>query len=248
MSLKRVNHEDTKTQRGNHFAESGKLGQLSMFPSCLRGQKMKLADAYKLAEKIKGVLAPMCEKIEIAGSIRRARKHVNDVDIVLLPKSGSDAARELRAILRKCAVIKDGEQNVVVRSKCGQQIDVRFAHGEIRDLLTVTPSNWGAQLLCWTGSKEHNIYLNQCASKMGLMLRAGHALVANAGTPEEKTIASATEEEIFKALGLDWIPPVQREIVSRSGFGVPSLNNPKPETRNPEQSPDWSAAFATQDP
>lgn len=195
---------------------------------------MKLHDAYKLAEKIKGILAPCCERIEIAGSIRRARPEVNDIDIVLLPR-GSDAADELRAILRKCAVVKDGPQNVVVRAKTGEQIDVRFAHGEIKNLFDITPSNWGAQLLCWTGSKEHNIYLNECAQKMGLMLRAGHALVAHPDTPQEKVIASATEEEIFKALGLPFIPPVQREV-------------PRSEFRVPSSEPDWSAAFSTQEP
>lgn len=227
---------------------------------------MILHDAYKLAEKIKGVLAPFCERIEIAGSIRRARPVVNDIDIVLLPLPGS-AAEELRAILRKCAVVKDGPQNMVVRSKCGQQIDVRFAHGEIRDLLTTTPSNWGAQLLCWTGSQEHNIYLNQCAQKMGLMLRAGHALVAPGGSGraatgddsqresphQEKIIASATEEEIFKALGLDWIPPVARErsaAVSQTSRSQPLGAAAAGENTQPRsgEDPDWSTAFSTQDP
>jgi DNA polymerase (family 10) len=173
---------------------------------------LKLRDARVLAEKIQSVLAPFClpDRCEIAGSIRRARPEVNDIDVVCIVQPGRLAALIERVSARN-EIVKNGEQNLVARTKDGVQVDLRFAHNGIPDLLAPAPSNWGAQLLCWTGSKEHNVWLNERARAQGLMLRAGHALVAEPDTRKEKIIASATEEEIFQCLGLEWIAPVQRE-------------------------------------
>lgn len=196
---------------------------------------MKLHEAYPLAERIKRVLAPHCDKIEIAGSIRRARDHVNDIDIVLLPHAGNDAAEELRRLLRKCPVVKDGRQMMVVRSKEGIQIDVWFAHHGAGDMFERTPSNWGTLLLCRTGSMEHNIWLAQRAQAMDLKWETSRGLVANPGTVKEKIIASETEEEIFQCLGLEFIPPALRERqVSREA--------PK---EAKEKGPDWAESFST---
>jgi DNA polymerase (family X) len=196
---------------------------------------MKLHEAYSLAEKIKRLLAPMCERIEIAGSIRRARPEVNDIDFVLQPRS-NDAAEELRAILRKCPVVRDGRQFMEVRSKEGVIVDVWFAHGGAGDMFERVPSNFGSLLLCRTGSKEHNVWLCERARAMEMKWETSRGLVAHPETVKEKIVASATEEEIFAALGLPFIPPVEREKKSQAQSPTSTV-----------EATDWSQAFATVD-
>ena len=197
---------------------------------------MKVRDAMLLAEKIRDVLIPFCEpeRCAIAGSIRRARPEVNDVDLVVQPR-GLEAAAALRAVLRKCPVVKEGPHYMVVRSKCGFPIDVWFAHGGTSDLLTSEPGNWGSLLLCRTGSKEHNIVLAQKARTMEMKWETSRGLVLNPDTARAKVIASATEEEIFQCLGMEFVPPAFREaqgLVPRRAEG------------GEEEKTDWGETFA----
>lgn len=159
----------------------------------------------KLAEKILVELMPFCERAEVAGSIRRARDWVNDIDLVLQPKAGKGLAL-LDRCQRSAALVKSGPQNAVLRLANGVQLDLWIAHGELPDLLAPQPTNWGAKLLCYTGSKEHNIYLNKVAQEMGLHIVAGHGVYRG-----ENLIASATEHEFFAALNLPFIKPEDRE-------------------------------------
>jgi len=193
---------------------------------------MKLHDAIKLAERIKGVLAPFCERIEIAGSIRRARPHVNDIDLVVLPKDETG----LRATLRKCPVVTDGKQMMVVKSREGIQIDVWFAHNGTGDMFAQEPSNWGSLLLCRTGSKEHNVHLCQLAQKLGLKWETSRGLVKTEdGGQRTEVIASLTEEEIFRALGMEFVPPAMRERQRTEGGGLKT------------EGPVWADSFSTQE-
>jgi len=179
---------------------------------------MKLREAYLLAARIKGELEPMCERIEIAGSIRRARPEVNDIDLVLLPKPGMHGAIRKRC-LRRCHLVTDGEQNLIVRlptngtPASGFQVDLFFARGREQDLLGSTPGNWGSILLCRTGSKEHNIWIAERARSLGLQWQTYKGIFGPSvlDGPTDKLMASETEEEIFKALNLELIPPVMRE-------------------------------------
>jgi DNA polymerase (family X) len=183
---------------------------------------MNLRDAYKLAHAIREQLAPFCEpdRCEVVGSIRRAREHVNDIDLALIPKPGQMQAIKDRC-LKRAALVKDGEEIFIIRLKDGTQLDLYFAHGETRDLVAATPTNWGSVLLCRTGSKEHNVYICQRCHELGLkwetmrgivVTEAGRALLPQ--SPDQspgKLIASATEEDIFAALNLEFIPPAMRE-------------------------------------
>ncbi|HXG49095.1 MAG TPA: hypothetical protein VNO52_15835 [Methylomirabilota bacterium] len=186
---------------------------------------MDLRAAYDLSLRIKAELAPFCEQIEVVGSIRRARPHVNDIDIVVLPKPGAREALLARATART-TVISSGPDIAMLRLKSGAQLDLYFARGREPDLLDTQPSNWGSIVLCRTGSKAHNIFLAQRAQEMGLKWETMRGIVvAEAGQrgsgpsgqrsaldlPVGKVIASETEEEIFSALNLEWIPPVCRE-------------------------------------
>ncbi len=171
---------------------------------------MKAFDAYNLAEKIKGQLAPMCERIEIAGSLRRGRADVNDIDLVILPKAGQLAAIKARCEL-KCRRVRDGDQNYIVMLRLpGQQefqLDIFFARAAECDLLQKKPGNWGTLLLCRTGSKEHNIFIVEHAKTRGFTWHPYEGVKDGDGY----VIASETEEEIFDMLALKFVPPANRE-------------------------------------
>ena len=171
---------------------------------------MKLARAIVIGLKISEQLAPLCERIEIAGSIRRARPEVGDLDLVILPKPGQLAAVKARCA-QKCESVRDGEQNCIYRLELSDrtqlQIDIFFARPAISDLLQTAPGNFGTLFLCRTGSKEHNIYLVEHAKWLGLRWNPYRGVIDGQGN----VLASESEEDIFKALDLPWIKPEDRE-------------------------------------
>jgi DNA polymerase (family 10) len=172
---------------------------------------LALDKAEKLAAKIVAALAPYCERIEIAGSIRRRRPLVNDIDIVCLPKPG-DVAPLRERVLTQTSPITEGKEVILTRLKNGVQLDLWLAHQPKKDLFTTTPTNFGSLLLCRTGSKEHNIWLVEHAKRLGLSWNPHHGVF---GTCPRRGVnaclASATEEEIFAVLKLDFVPPERRE-------------------------------------
>jgi DNA polymerase (family 10) len=176
---------------------------------------MNLARAKKLAARIVAELEPFCDRIEIAGSIRRERPEVNDIDLVLIPKPGAKDK-----ILNRCAhklhIVTGGRRpdlsNVtfVSGSAAPFQLDLFFAHDEIIDLVSTKPTNWGAVLLCRTGSMQHNIQLCNYAITRGLKFAPYRGVIDR----NNEIIASATEEEIYGALGLVWRHPRDREVLN----------------------------------
>lgn len=172
-----------------------------------------LATAEKIALKIQGVLEPFCVKIAIAGSIRRRRPQVNDIDLVLIPKPGLDKDLRDRCKQNALRVQTDAPQTLVVflnYPPCGfegLQLDVWIARPAEFDLLETRPSNFGALLITRTGSKEHNIKLVEHAKKLGLRWHPYQGVLDSNG----RCLASNTEEEIFHSLQLPYIPPERRE-------------------------------------
>lgn len=168
---------------------------------------LPLDQADKLAQRIAEQLLPFCEPglCAVAGSIRRRRPFVNDIDLVVLPKTGQLLALKARCKLAT-EVIKDGEQNMIVRLKNGVQLDVFIAHGEHRDLLETKPTNFGALLLNRTGSTQHNVWLIEHAKSLGLTWNPYHGVFDG-----DRLLAGATEADIFRALRLDFIEPERRE-------------------------------------
>ena len=164
---------------------------------------MKLFAAEKIARKIVEELRPFAERIEIAGSIRRGCGEVNDIDLVIVPRD--QAALRSRVLWRSTA-IQDGPQNLLTRLANGFQLDIFFAHGGKRDLLDSVPSNWGSVLLCRTGPKEFNIKLCQAAAALGLKWETYNGVTMEGGY----VLASATEEEIFAALQMEYVKPEDR--------------------------------------
>jgi DNA polymerase (family 10) len=175
----------------------------------------KLTFAQRLGEKIAAELQPYCERLEIAGSIRRRREFVNDIDIVAQPKEGQLHALRER-FKRNSRVVTDGDQSMIVvlppfthhgSRITDLQLDLWIARRPEADLLQTKPGNFGSLLLCRTGSKEHNIWLCQRAESLGLRWNPYAGVFDGHGN----CLAWESEEAIFRALNLDFIPPEKRE-------------------------------------
>lgn len=165
---------------------------------------MNLERADKLAAQAVNILQPYCDRIEIAGSIRRRRPVVNDIDLVVLAKD-PDAVKQ--RCLVSCTPQTNGRENFACITKHGIRIDIFFAQYPKIDLFFKVPGTWGTILLFWTGSTEHNIYLVEHAKKLGLKWNPYAGVIDQ----DMNIIAAETEEEIFTALKLEFIEPERRE-------------------------------------
>ncbi len=159
----------------------------------------KLAD--QLVEHL--LTVPGVEKVTPAGSLRRGRDTVGDLDILVTgPACSADETRQKIAehLLRfpgLMDVIAQGENKLSFRHRNGMQVDVRF----------LPPESFGAAMQYFTGSKAHNVALRQRALKMGFTLNE----YSLAELETEKPVAGRSEEEIYAKLKLDFIPPELRE-------------------------------------
>jgi DNA polymerase (family 10) len=165
-----------------------------------RAGRFLLSFAERAAEELVEYLSavPGVEKVTPAGSLRRAKETVGDLDLLV---TGHGAA----AALEKFVVHPRAQE---VQGKGPNKASIKFGlEGLQVDLRALATASYGAALLYFTGSKEHNIVLRSRAQKMGLTLNE----YALARLDDESPVASATEEEIYGVLGLDWIPPELRE-------------------------------------
>jgi len=136
-------------------------------------------------------------QIEVAGSYRRRRETIGDLDIVVTSE-GKDSATVMNRFVaygEVADVISKGETRATVKLRGGLQVDLR----------AVEPDAYGAALLYFTGSKAHNIELRKIAQEKAYKLNE-YGLFK--GT---RRAAGKTEQEIYTKLGLDWIPPELRE-------------------------------------
>jgi DNA polymerase (family X) len=157
--------------------------------------------AEKIAEHLKDY--PGVERAIPAGSLRRGRETVGDLDILVTgPACSSDDDREklIEHIIKfpgLMEIIARGENKVSFRLRGGMQVDVRF----------LPPESFGAAMQYFTGSKGHNVALRQRALKLGYTLNE----YSLAKLDDQQVIAGKSEEEIYAALKLDYIPPEMRE-------------------------------------
>jgi len=153
---------------------------------------MELEVAQKIATEVIKRLSPYCQKIEVAGSIRRRKAIVHDIDIVLIPSDAWNLESEVLALARPFKPKLSGEK--LKRFDCNNaQVDLYYA----------SPETWSTLLLIRTGSKENNIRLCSRAKELGWHLAAsGDGLFNEKGD----RIAGDSELSIYNALGL----PFQR--------------------------------------
>ena len=157
--------------------------------------------AERLAEHLKRIKG--IDTVIPAGSLRRGRETVGDLDVLVTgPCCVDDNQRTalIEEIVRFPGiheVLAKGDNKVSFKLRNGLQVDVR----------TLSPDSYGAGLQYFTGSKSHSVALRQRALKMGLTLNE----YGLSRLKDEKCVASKTEEDIYRTLQLDWIPPELRE-------------------------------------
>ncbi|OGX40578.1 MAG: DNA polymerase III, partial [Omnitrophica WOR_2 bacterium RIFCSPHIGHO2_02_FULL_68_15] len=149
-------------------------------------ERMPLGTALALARELVAYLGAGSSVREVvpAGSLRRRQETIGDLDL-------------LAVSTKPAQVQQHGPTKSSIRTPSGLQVDLRV----------VAPAAFGAALVYFTGSKEHNVKIRGLANRLGLT-------VNEYGVFKEKTgrrVAGKTEEEVYKALGLPWIPPELRE-------------------------------------
>ena len=153
------------------------------------------------------------ERLEVAGSLRRMRETVKDVDILVTstdPKRVIDTLTSLPSVIE---VIARGDTKASVRHQDGLQVDLRV----------VEPEAFGSALQYFTGSQSHNVRVRELAKRRGLT-------ISEYGVFEEKSgrrVAGGTEEDVYATVGLPWIPAELREnageIDAARNGGLPEL-------------------------
>ena len=165
-----------------------------------RSARLPLAIALPAAEEVMRQLRTCAavESIAAAGSIRRWKETTGDIDILVAstqPTSVIDAFTQLAVVKR---VLGAGDTRASIVTVADVQIDLRV----------VPPESIGAALQYFTGSKEHNVKLRALAVRKGLKVNEYGVFPAD---DDATNLASRTEEEVYAALGLPWIPPELRE-------------------------------------
>jgi DNA polymerase (family 10) len=150
---------------------------------------------------------PQVRRIEGAGSWRRGRETVGDLDFVVDSDDSTAVMDRLHAWKETSAVLLRGDTKTSVRGPKGVQIDLRVVeHG-----------SYGAALQYFTGSKEHNVRLRSLARDRGLTINEyGVYEIVPGGKDDARpargaVVAGAAEEDVYAAVGLSWVPPELRE-------------------------------------
>jgi len=190
--------------------DAGKLAKLAGFgpklvaslteavaPAATPARRYTLAEAAAEAEPLAAYLrnVPGVERVEIAGSYRRGRETVGDIDILATASKGNKAVQRFVAYERAEAVLAEGGTRAAIRLKGGLQVDLRV----------VAREEFGAALYYFTGSKAHNIAVRAIAVKKKLKINEYGVFRG------EKRVAGDTEESVFAAADLPYIPPELRE-------------------------------------
>jgi DNA polymerase (family X) len=171
-----------------------------------QGRERVLLDvAMRTATAMVGALSavPGCQRCQYAGSLRRMRETIGDVDILA---AADDSAPLMAAFTQRpevAAVIASGPTKTSVRTAAGLQVDLRV----------VPLDAWGAALQYFTGSTAHNVAVRQIAVRRKLKLSEYGLFEAEKGAGEAggRLIVSRTEEEVYARLDLAWVPPPMRE-------------------------------------
>ncbi len=177
--------------------------------------RMPIGKALALARSLADTLTAHggVNQIEVAGSVRRMKETVGDIDILVTSTAPSRVIGTFITLPSAQEVLAHGDTKASIRHQEGIQVDLRV----------VEPEAFGAALQYFTGSKDHNVRVREIASHKGLK-------VSEYGVFEEKSgkrIAGVTEADAYRAIGLPWIPPELREnsgeIEAALSGGLPDL-------------------------
>lgn len=163
------------------------------------GERVHRGVALEPAEEIVAALSRIggCERCAYAGSLRRMRETIGDIDILAAAEDSAPLMEAFATLPSAAEVLLRGETKTSIRTATGLQVDLRV----------VPPSSWGAALQYFTGSQQHNIRTREIAVRKGLKLSEYGLFDAET----DELIVSETEEEVYERLGLPWISPPLRE-------------------------------------
>ncbi|MFP4559101.1 MAG: DNA polymerase/3'-5' exonuclease PolX [Archaeoglobaceae archaeon] len=147
------------------------------------------------ANQIVAQLRDQVDKIEIAGSLRRKKETIGDIDILAVSSTPERVMRTFTHMSNVAKVIEKGVQSSSVRLDSGIQVDLRVVENK----------SFGSALQYFTGSKDHNIALRKVS------IRKGYKLNEYGLFKGDNWVSGETEEEVYETLGLQWIPPEMRE-------------------------------------
>lgn len=193
-------------------------------------EKLKIdrLKAEEVAIEICDKLSPFCERISIAGSLRRQKSFVGDIELLFIPKFAPDPSSLMGALfgtgqaemidmadtvlnrLRLDGVLR-GRPNVNGSTVWGKQnkLAIHTASGIPVDFFSTTTENWWVALVIRTGGKVTNLKLTTSANRRGLTLNAYGSGFTNLRTREK--IPCRSEQEVFRIAGVPYAPPERRE-------------------------------------
>ncbi len=214
----RLAYDRLKVRSKEDFIRAVKSGQLAFLPgmgekkiqNILRGlelwekskERMTLLQAYELGEALLKhfeTIKELYENIELAGSLRRRKETVGDIDLLI------SAKRENWSKIHQHFVSYGGAREVLLHGETKSSLVLE--EGRQVDLRTVEPHQWGSALQYFTGSKEHNVRIRDIARAKGLKISEYGVFRADT----EEWIGGRTEEEVYNLIGMQWIPPELRE-------------------------------------
>ena len=218
------------------LAREGKLRDLAGFGEKSEQNILKAVEVFKktagrfcfdaaeeAAEKLVAYILGFGKAIESvtpAGSLRRCKETVGDLDLLVTLGSGKHPEKQIDAIAAYILKYPDIDQTL---ARGGNKVSFVLKDGFQVDVRLLEKKNFGAALLYFTGSKEHNVALRGRANKLGYTLNE-YVLATLKG---ERPVASETEAEIYSQLGLAYVPPELREntgeIDAAAEHGLPDL-------------------------
>lgn len=162
-------------------------------------ERMFLGRAYPLAASIVSQLKERLktQRVAAAGSLRRMRETIGDIDILVCHRDGPRAIDAFLSLPLAARILGRGETKASILTDEGLQVDLRV----------VPERSYGAALQYFTGSKEHNVRLREMARKQGLTI-SEYGIFKIKGN---RYLGGQEEADIYRGLGLPWIPPELRE-------------------------------------
>lgn len=225
-SLKRIIDDGSILKLPRMGAKSVEKLKSSIAFTETAAQRLSLGLVLPLAEAIVKRLgaAPGVGKVSFAGSLRRGKETIGDIDLLACGKSHGAVAEAFCSMPGVTEVLAKGENKCSVRMTIDQHTarwkkkdEDPSAAGFQVDLRIVDASHWGAALLYFTGSKEHNVAIRERALRMGMTLNEYGLFPEDKTTKEPpqsrgiKPVAAATEQDIYKALHMPYVAPEIRE-------------------------------------
>lgn len=166
--------------------------------------RQPLGRVLPVAEEIVETLraSTLCDEVAIAGSLRRMKESIGDIDILATSKEPKKVMELFTALPQVATILQHGKTKTRVMLTSNIECDLRV----------VAPEEFGAALYYFTGSKEHNVRIRTMAVKKGFLVNEYGVFSSKyKAVSRKQRIAGKTEEEVLEAIGLPWIPPELRE-------------------------------------